>query len=1017
MDFEQALALADWDAGEQGALLIVGAKGVPLGGGGPYSARELAHAMNSEMPPDPPSLEKGKRYPLRRVAKAYGQKIEKTGGLSVLAPETVMNAAVMQETFMDGMTRGMKANEASQGDRWLALLATLSTEQWRKLGSATGLGLGDVTPTQKPLFQAALPQKAVRLTRSTYSAQTGESDTSGEPVAVSPAEVAQTRLRLTRRVTYAFAQQITGPGANNQVGGGGFSPLERTPDAVTYTLVYDESDDEENPLTSAALAGRLMAQTRLRKSDTNLADGFWDKSVLLDGAKTVEDLVARIAAATGAPLLADRALAKKALWTRTAGLPIRAGDALAALCWATTGTVRRVGDEAGTGTAFLLTSGDDEGAGVVAARGSHRALVSMTTMGQAEVDRQRNRNNLLAQTRGVGPLSLIGQKPGDPLAAPEDLTRKIEACLRASKEAVLNYASARTFGPDDQYIATPTPDVYEGAQGLKVSLGALPSPLQTLLKTQVARENSRLARAVEEQRKAYQEAKEKNELPADTTEESMVGQTYTLNPGRVQLNFNLVAEYLFPGDRAAEENDHPAPWDLLTAEAKPLPAPPPLVFPPSLQTRAAQITPQTEAEAVRVVEALAARGFTEVWVDAGPAVVTRERETQTDAVLRAAVATGKKRGVDVRAVLHLFQADRDATTEAPPALRDVNILGETQSVTARRLSDDTRVALGLSKEKAAGEFAAYFEIIRTVFGGDENSDWLRSDTPETSPLIARRLQAVAQTPGLAGVVALDTCPPGFRPAKAEIDAMDNFSFADELQFGFTPRARFAFIQSHHRDPLDLRLSDIFNMGGESGGPEAQPDTETLPAWRAARYAENAARVAEALTSLRAPGSKAPPLLVENRVNLGMNVSEGRFVVPFSPAPPGAKDALPAFAAQRMGGEFGDLGAVTELVRAKLPVKPGVPRPVLLVNFQRADLFRSFGMGAGEMTTSVEAVPLRFARFAQTRLASLKGTGKAWGGVAFDFTGMPTDDVIPLLQAFAASPPKPAAAPKTAVVRP
>ncbi len=1015
MDFEQALALAEWDASAQGAILVVGAKGIPPGGG-PYSATGLAHAMNADIDPNAPSdtpvFDPKKRYPIGRIAKAYGQKIERAGAVTVLATQNIMNPAAAQEGFLASMTQGV--NRVSQGDRWLALLATLSPEQWRKLGSASGLGLADVTPGQKPLFQAALPQKTARLQRTTISPGPSQEESIGEPVAVSAAEMAQTRLRLTRRVTYAFAPRPNGSSVNNLTGGG-FMPLERAPAPVSYTLTPDSSDDEDDVSDPAALMARMVTQTRLRRSDSDLSDAFWDKSVYLDGAKTVGELIARIAEATGAKLYPDVALENKPLWTRTPGLPVRAGDALTALCWGTSGMVRRVADEAKAGDAtppaavLLLTAGDDDGAGVAAARSSHTTLVAMTTMGQAQFTQQRNRQSLVAQTRGVGPLALLGQHPGDPFAAPEELTRKIEARLRQGKEALLSDQNARSFGSDSAANGVP-PLGAEAAEGLKIPVTALPAALQAALKTQVARQNARNAEAIEAQREAFREAQKSSDVPVEATEENMVGQLYTLDPQRALLNLELVAEYLFPGDRAVEEGEHLSPWELLAAEPKPLPPPAPLAFPPLLETRAAQIATQNEDDAVRLVGALAERGFTEVWADTGPVVVTSERAAQTDAVLRAAIAAGKARGVRVRAVVHLFQAASDALADAPLDLRDPNILGEMQSASARRLYSDARASLGLGKENA-GESSSYFDIIRAVVGGDENADWLRSDDARVVPLIARRLQAIVQTPGLAGVVAVDTCPPGFQPAKASPSASDSLTFGEEFQFGFTPRARFAFTQSHHKDPLDLRLSDLFNMAMNSGGgePDAR-DPQTLAVWRSGLYDQNAARVGEALALVRANGAESVPLYIEDRGGSGMSMVQGRFVVPFPVAatPQEAKNALP-YLARSVEDAFGGggVGTITGSVKAKWPIKPGAPRPLLTLDFRRTDLFRSVGAGMNEPLASAEPTPVRFARFAQAQFATLRRTSKVWGGVAFDFTGLSTDEIILILQTFAPAAPPPA----------
>jgi hypothetical protein len=123
----------------------------------------------------------------------------------------------------------------------------------------------------------------------------------------------------------------------------------------------------------------------VKPSDLDYSDTALDGYVPLAGAKTVEDLVKRIAEATRMEIHADVRYGQLAVHLRTApgADSARAGDLLKALAYSVTGTIRRLtGDK---GSAYVLTD-DRVGLGTRHARIADWLRVRSRSLGSAKAD-------------------------------------------------------------------------------------------------------------------------------------------------------------------------------------------------------------------------------------------------------------------------------------------------------------------------------------------------------------------------------------------------------------------------------------------------------------------------------------------------------------------------------------------------------------------------------------------------------------------------------------------------------
>ena len=321
----ELLAQVPWDPQQQGAMLAVA----------PYNTRR-----DTKMPlPEPLST-----ATLGRALRAFHYALFPLGSLTVIAPTEMVllhDKPDVKPNFYDGLPRELKVKY---------LLATLNDDQWKRLGNE-GLGLGDLNAEQQKVFQSLLPD-LFRYTRYALDDKGNyvlderhQPKADGETISLSSDERLRVKLRVCRMLQVAFPNV-------NEPNSYALPPLSQLPGKPDgHRLVRDKSMDS-TALYSVSF--RSVVPNRLKPGQLNTAAHALDALVSLQGADTVQDLIARIAAATHIELYVQ---ASEAKWpVAVAGDRVRAGDLLQALALALTGTYRKVEN------AYILT-GDLEGRG------------------------------------------------------------------------------------------------------------------------------------------------------------------------------------------------------------------------------------------------------------------------------------------------------------------------------------------------------------------------------------------------------------------------------------------------------------------------------------------------------------------------------------------------------------------------------------------------------------------------------------------------------------------------------
>jgi hypothetical protein len=362
------LPFLDWAPAERGPLLIVAPERARLQG--------LARIYNPgtrQYDPRPTSgleaVKVGRNgFRLATIAPRYRRKLAAVGSLSTVVPETM--AVLRYKNLPEpDIWQGMRPENRPQ-----LFLSTLSSQQWRRLMSEGGLGMGDLKRDQQTMFASLFPEdmKVYKMERASADVSTKQ-----DPVPLSGLTAADLRLRIYQDLQWSFqfvdAKRGT-LGMETGVMRSSGSRRTRSSFPQTQTLKPFPEDGEEGGYGSgvpAAFGVTLMeAQTnRPKPSDIDYDASNWNVGVVMDGAKTVGDLVARIREASGVEIYADKRYAALPIYTRTTpNTALRAGDLLKALAYSVTGTFRRVAS--GSDAAFVMTD-DRVGAGVrLAAIGS-----------------------------------------------------------------------------------------------------------------------------------------------------------------------------------------------------------------------------------------------------------------------------------------------------------------------------------------------------------------------------------------------------------------------------------------------------------------------------------------------------------------------------------------------------------------------------------------------------------------------------------------------------------------------
>ena len=341
---DKALPFAAWDAARQGALLAID----------PQHTRVLPGQE-----PLPPDARPGASS-LRALAARYGRQIVAAPSLTILAPVSmvVLNTRPGKPDIYAGLERWKKIH---------LLMGSLSPAQWQKLGSSDGLGMGDLTGEQQPLFLSLLPQPfalhSFKMDRDVKLAQPTKN------IALSPEQRAGVRLRVYQAAQHYLAQP------NGQFGFPSDLPYHALPDQTEFFTLASHNFQPRPDSYGVALRAEVPNRPKPGQLDFH-APGM-ETSVSVEDVKTVDDLIKRVAQATHQEMFADGRVAKLPVVAR--GRAAKAGDLLQGLCLAVTGTFRRVG------SAYVLTD-DLEGIGSRRARLADWALDAQAQQ-QAALDR------------------------------------------------------------------------------------------------------------------------------------------------------------------------------------------------------------------------------------------------------------------------------------------------------------------------------------------------------------------------------------------------------------------------------------------------------------------------------------------------------------------------------------------------------------------------------------------------------------------------------------------------------
>ena len=323
---DQLLKPVVWDVSRNGPLLVVDPQGTPV--------KPLPGLQT------PPAIP-GDRS-LQSLAPQFSRQILRIGSMNVCAPATmvILNSRPGMADPFAGLLRSQKVR---------LLMGSLTPDQWRALGSSQGLGVRDLAREQQPLFLSLLPDP---FGLNSYKMTGGHRLWQPEKgFTLSPEDRAEVRLRVNRTTEIGLP-----------TGNGGTSYFPDLQDAALpegaqfFTLAH------VNPQPDPSAFGitlRTEVANRLKPGHLAFDAPALQIPIHLNDAKTVQDLMNRIAQATHQELYADGRVTKLPVWT--CGSSARAGDLLQSLCLAVTGTMRKVGP------AFVLTS-DLEGIGTMYAR-------------------------------------------------------------------------------------------------------------------------------------------------------------------------------------------------------------------------------------------------------------------------------------------------------------------------------------------------------------------------------------------------------------------------------------------------------------------------------------------------------------------------------------------------------------------------------------------------------------------------------------------------------------------------
>lgn len=600
-----------WNQQTSGPLLIVGAEKT-----GPTDWPRPRPGGNSVGPvsisPLPPPRSDGS-YRLNDLGEYFGRRVVNVGTLTVYAPSE------MTIFRHDKLPEVDPAAFLSPRDKLSWLETTLSRSQWEKLGSAEGIGASDLDSKQRVLFLSLLPDPLTvgpvnpEFKEARYNIQ-GQSQArssgwqssgvaSNKTRTLTNEERSQVRLSLRRRLSWAFAE--TGKGGREVSVDLSSEPSPETPMFVLTSDRTFRAPDRSGPGEKVGIGYGIVIReevpSKLKPGDLPFEWEALNGTVALNDVPTVGDLVERIRTQTGAELYCDPRY--RSLTISARGTSARAGDVLKALCWAVTGTWRKVGDRA-----FVLT---DDRVGLAVRQTQIKNWLERTGVAWTNLQKE-----IARKQDAVKPAEQVGWAADDPLKPSENLQKRIEQVL-----------TSRASG---QAIVVPVAD--------------LPAAAREYIQAQTAWWQERLQRSRTEPAQPS--------LRSDQVRLNLTLRGSLVLPGVGRIVYE-------EAERSRNDNvTSYLPGVANISGTSSIAAPNSAVL-PSIAVRALVVTPRESDDLTQTVTQARQHGFTELWV----AVPTgQEGATLT----RKAVAAGKAQKLAVRAVVGVAREQKNVIEGVEP---------------------------------------------------------------------------------------------------------------------------------------------------------------------------------------------------------------------------------------------------------------------------------------------------------------------------------------------------------------
>ncbi|HET6383677.1 MAG TPA: hypothetical protein VFJ58_09820 [Armatimonadota bacterium] len=516
----------------------------------------------------------------------------------------------------------------------------------------------------------------------------------------------------------------------------------------------------------------------------------------LSGAKTVEGLIQRISRATRVELYADRRYEDREIVIAAGARAARAADLLQAMAFCLRGTYRRVGP------AFVLT---DDLIGV----GTRRTIIE-----RLRLDADNARRGLLYQAGDtILQLHSIADLPPGP-GAVSITPDQFQQALKHQPKGLINPIRSIQVPADEL-----TPEQQDAAQ--KVMDGLI-------------RERNEVEKMPDRPGKPFLKPLPTLDGPVTMSMSPVVQLLLPSLDGPVNMGDLLNPGLLFSPSPELGETRAAALTKALLARAPASRMPSLAAVLKPIPHRAVIVEAHTAAGVDSVVTSMRQLGLNELWLevfDPGVPDVSTKSELDGGDLLTEALKATRETDIRVLPVLRLLKW----RASTPVAERDLSILGEESpaAIARRRVNDGAGPSLFDGPPEAPRALAVSpFE-------------------PKVQDRLTKLMANLAREPGIAGLVWRSPTLPGYSVHD------DDYPSDVGSEFGYTERARLAFLRVNHVDPVDIDpLTDRDSAAALPGFDDIEIDRKLQEEWRIfrANEDENLLRRLLAAASSTEPGS-------------------------------------------------------------------------------------------------------------------------------------------------------------------